>query len=231
MNPNNHFNPATSEDIVIYGSGAMAETLFSYIVQDHNVIAFVCEDEYCLTSNICHLPLIPLSEFIHQFSNKDVTIAIAVGFSEMNDIRKRITDTLKNQGFKLFRFIHKSFELHRNVTVGEFGFILNNTTIHCNSRIGDSVFIASGVNIGHDCVVGDYSWLNSGVSLAGGVSIGEHCFMGVNACVAHGVSVAPYTYIGANTLVTKNTQLGDVVVTQAGEIFDFDSKAYLAWLK
>ncbi len=228
--PTTQLNIPNNQEIVIYGIGSMAETLYSYLLKNHRILAFVCQDDLCKSASFCDKPLVKYSEFTHRFDNTYVGVAVAVGYLSMNDVRDQVCQQLQHDGFKQQGYIDDDFFFHRKVAINSDSFILNNVTIHCNSSVGRHVFLANGVNVGHDCTIDDFCWVNSGVTLAGGVVLGHHCFLGINASVAQGVKVAPYTFVGANTLVTENTE-GGVVVSHPSEYFDIDSKTYLQMLQ
>ncbi|BFM06703.1 DapH/DapD/GlmU-related protein [Halioxenophilus aromaticivorans] len=216
--------------LVIYGNGAMAAVYDSYF-RTRGVIAFTVESRFKHSDTFADRPLIAFEQLAETFVAEKTDVIVAVGYSAMNSIRARIADEVKAIGFQLGSYLAPGFSLHTGSSVGEHCVVLEHCSMHCHTRVGRNVFISSGVNIGHHCQIGSNVWINAGVALAGGVTIGDNCFLGVNASVAHGVTLAPGTYVGANTLVSKNTEDNQVVVTPAGEVYDLDSRVFLAALE
>lgn len=215
------------ENLIIYGNSSMARTYYSYLKKHYNILGFAIENSLFTQGQLLYDKPIYEFETLHSVINLPFKMIIAVGYSEMNDIRARIFNKAIELGYELTSFIHPSIEIHENLSFGLNTVIFENTSIHCDTQIGNNVFISSGVNIGHDCKIGDNSWLNSGVTLAGSVTLSENTFMGINSCVAHNIQVMPYSYVGANTLVNKNTLPHSVTISKAGEVFPFKSKKFL----
>lgn len=216
--------------LLIFGNGAMARCLHSFVKEDIKVSGFTVDDAYVKSDTLCGLPLVPFSRAQQRFNPAEHAILVAVGFVGMNELRiARVNDCLE-KGYSLTSFYHNSLVFHEDVVIRENTIIYDHSSIHPGCRIGQSVFISSNVNIGHDCIIGDGAWINSGVSIGGGSEIGECCFLGVNASVAHGVRLAPRTFVGANTLVSSDTEEGSVIVSPMGKVMEADSKRYLAML-
>jgi sugar O-acyltransferase (sialic acid O-acetyltransferase NeuD family) len=149
----------------------------------------------------------------------------------MNQVRSRIANEVKRQGFSLAQYVDPTLRRHENVTIGENTVIFDHSSLHCQSTIGDNVFISSGVHIGHDCHIGNNVWINAGVCIGGGVTIKDNCFIGMNATISHGLTIEPNSFIGAATLVNKNTEQSQVVIAPAGESIGMNSETFLRFSK
>src|SRR5690606_24951752 len=145
------------------------------------------------------LPLLPFSAVTRAFAPAEHSLIVAVGYLQMNALRRHKREEARAMGYTLASYVHPDVMRHDNTTIGEGCIILDHVSVHPGCRIEDGVFISSNVNIGHDCTVGEGSWINSGVAIAGGSRIGNDCFLGVNASVGHGVSIGERNYIAANT--------------------------------
>lgn|GEM_PF-377942 len=216
---------------VIYGNGSMARVVFSYLRRSRRVAGFAVDD-CCIADGadtFCGLPLVPLSRLQERFSPAVCSVLPAVGFLEMNELRRRKQRELEAMGYTVGRYIHESVLEHDGVTVGAGSVILDHVAVHPGTRIGRGVFIAGNVNIGHDCTIGDFCWINAGVSLAGCVQVGDGTFFGVNSCVGNGVDIGARNFIGANTLIGKNTADDEVYVSPAGVKFPLGSREFLTY--
>jgi len=217
-----------AKPVIIFGCGSMARVLYSFLKQANiRVSAFVADDEFVHDKEFLGLPLIKCTN-LHLFvSPTAFDFMMAIGFHEMNAVRKERFDWLDRLGFGLPPFYHSSVIQHDNVKISDGMVIYDNVAIHTGSEIGLNVFISSNVSVGHDCDIDDHAWINSGVSLGGGVKVGARCVLGMNACVAQGVRLGEGTYIGANTLVTADTKPNSVIVSDHGKTLDTDSKRFL----
>ena len=219
--------------LIIYGNGAMAKVLYSYIRSMHEVIAFTVDD-HCVNSEnggFMGYPLLPFSQIDQLLSSDEHRMIVAVGYKEMNSLRARKCTEARQKGYRLASYIHPSVMRHEGVEFGENCIVLDHVSIHPDSRIADGTFISSNVNVGHDCSIGEMCWINAGVAIAGGAAIGARSFLGVNASVAGDVKLGSASYIAANTLVNKATDDEEVLISAAGEKFLLGSEAFLRFTR
>lgn len=215
--------------IVIYGNGAMARVLHSYVRHRMDVVGFTVDDA-CIAAGVttlCGLPLVPFSRAQEVFDPAVCRMIVAVGFIEMNELRERKHEEARAKGYSFATYVHESVLIHDDVTIAEDCIILDHVSVHPGSHIGQGTFISSNVNIGHDCSIGPANWICAGVSIAGGTRLGPGCFLGVNAAVGHGVRVGARNFIAASTLVNRDTADNQVYISGAGELFRLPSKAFL----
>lgn len=214
---------------IIYGNGAMARVLHSYARHTMNIVAFTVDDQ-CIApdaTSFCGLPLLPFSAVSRVFAPPEHSLIVAVGYLQMNALRRRKRDEARILGYAPASYVHPDVMRHDGTSIGEGCIILDHVSIHPGSRINDGTFISSNVNIGHDCVVGDGSWINAGVAMAGGSRIGSDSFLGVNASVGHGVSIGERNYIAANTFIGTNTEADQVYLSEAGQRLKMRSLDFL----
>ena len=220
-------------NVVIYGNGAMARVLHSYVRHRLDVGGFTVDDA-CIApgvSTFCGLPLIPFSRTQEVFDPSVYKMIIAVGFIDMNALRQKKYAEAREKGYSFASFVHESVFPHDEVTIADNCIILDLVSIHPGCRIGQGTFVSSNVNIGHDCSIGPSNWICSGVSIGGGCQIGAGCFFGVNAAVAHGVRVGARNFIAANTLVNKDTNDDEVYLSEPGQRFRLSSRAFLKFAR
>ena len=219
--------------IVIYGNGAMARVLHSYVRHCEDVWGFTVDDS-CIAdgaSDFCGLPLAPFSKAEEVFDPAVCKMIIAMGFIDMNELREKKYAEARQKGYSFASFVHESVLIHDDVAIEDNCIILDGVSIHPGCSIGQGTFISSNVNVGHDCAIGPANWICSGVSIAGGCQIGRGCFFGVNASVAHGVRLGTRNFIAANTLVNKSTKDNEVYLSPPGELFRLNSKSFLKFCR
>jgi len=216
---------------ILYGNGAMAKVLFSYARRSMDIVGFTVDD-HCIADGAGHylgLPLVPFSRAEMRFPPTSHNMIIAVGYTEMNELRARKSLEARQKSYSLASYVHESVCRSDDVEIEENCMILDHVSIHPGCRIGQSTFISSNVNIGHDCAVGAYGWINSGVSIAGGCILGQSCFFGVNSSAAHSLRIGARNFIAANTLINKNTEDDQVYLSEPGQLFRLKSKAFLGF--
>lgn len=214
---------------LIYGNGAMAKILYSYVHKSTDVCGFTVDD-FCISSNtnsFCNLPLVPFSKVQDIFKATDCKMIIAVGFIDMNELREKIYTRAKEKGYCFTSYVDKSVCPHDEVVIEDNCIILDYVSIHPGCRIGSGTFISSNVNIGHDCVIEPLNWINAGVSIAGGCKVGKGCFFGVNSSLANGIQIGKRNFIAANTVVNKNTNDNEVYLSEPGQLLKLESKKFL----
>lgn len=216
---------------LIYGNGSMAKVYCSYLRNVVELCGFIVDD-CCIDKNndeFCSLPLVPLSKAKKIFNPRLYDITVAVGYREMNELRKQKTNDLKNRGYSIAGYIDTHFILHDDVAIGEGCVILENVSIHPGSRIGDGVFIAGNNNIGHDCFINDYCWINGGVSIAGGTTVGECSFLGVNSTLTNGITIGKKNFISAGAIINRNTDNDAVYLSESAVKFKLNSNKFLTF--
>lgn len=214
---------------LIYGNGAMAKVLFSYVRAKWDVTGFTV-DRACIAEQadtFCGLPLVPFETVEDVFDPQAHKIIVAVGFLEMNALRERKHNEAEAKGYAFDSYVHETVVKHMDVSIEDDCIVLDHVSIHPGCTIGRGTFISANVSIGHDCIIGPYCYITSGVSMAGGCHIGEGCFFGVNSSVVHSVRVGERNLVGANTLLSQDSEDDEVYVSAPGERHRLSSTSFL----
>lgn len=205
----------------------MAKMIYQFAKNEFDVVAFSVDQACIETLTVCELPLIPFAEIESHCAPDDHFMLIAVGFVQMNSIRAHKYLEAKAKGYPFVNFIHSSVVIHDCLEFGENNIILDQVSIHPYTKIGNGNFISSNTNVGHGCVIGDNNWVNAGVGLGGETILEDRVFLGINASVGHGLSVQDETFIGANTQISRNTEKGEVYLSESGEKHRMNSQTFL----
>ena len=98
------------ENVVIYGETVFAERLYSYIKFENamNVLSFTNARSFKEKETIQGVPVIAFEELNETFGDKDFGILIAIGYVQMNNIRKKIYNECKNAGYRIATYISKT---------------------------------------------------------------------------------------------------------------------------
>ena len=131
---------------------------------------------------------------------------IAIGYTQMNNVRTEKARVAKNRGYKLPSYISSRATIFTNLSELENCFILENNTIQPFVSIGNNVTLWSGNHIGHHSKIDDNCFITSHAVISGGVIVGNNSFIGVNATLHNHIEIAKYSLIAAGALVNKNTE-------------------------
>ena len=201
------------ENVVIYGETAFAERIYSYIKfeKSMNVIAFTNAKAFKEKETIQGVPVIAFEELNEKLGSKDFGILIAVGYVQMNNIRKKIYKECKDAGHHIATYISQTSTLYSN-DIGEGCIIMPNVYIGPNCKIGNCNIIASSTCFSHDNKLGDFNFVSSNATFGGHSSIKNNSFIGLGCTVRDNITVEDYSLIGSATNLLSSTEPGSVYV-------------------
>ena len=209
---------------IIFGDGSMAEVVDFYLTHDsaYEVVAFtkagdVAEGEFL------GRPLLSFANVDAQFPGELCEMFIAIGYRKMNGLREYYMQEAKEKGYKLLSYISSKTTSWPGLKIGDNAFIFEDNTIQPFVSIGDGTILWSGNHIGHHSKIGNYCFISSHVIISGHCSIGDYSFVGVNAAISDSVSIGIKNIIGPHTLIQKNTNSGEVYLTDRTKVYPKDS--------
>lgn len=194
------------KECIIFGTSSFASMLQVYIEKfyDIKVIGYIVDRKYCKEKLFNNLPLVPFDEIDNIFEPKKVSILIALGYKNMNELRKNKIGEVKEKGYRLQEFIHPSVNVDF-ASLGEGNIILENVTLGYNTKIGDGNIIWNGCNISHETEIGNFNFLAPSTTLAGKVIVENNCFFGINSSVKGGRKIREFTLIGAGCYMNDDS--------------------------
>ena len=94
-------------NLIIFGDTPFAERLFRYISIEakDKVIAFTQEKSYISRKEIQGIPVVPFEEIDEHF-NEDFEIIIGIGYTQMNQLKKKIYKCVRRKNIKLELIFH-----------------------------------------------------------------------------------------------------------------------------
>jgi len=192
--------------LVIFGASDVAQLAHTYFTAsaDYEVVAFSVNSNYIRGREFCGLPLIPFECVKESHPPEDFCFFVAVGYSKINDVRKKIYFLVKSMGYMMASYISPAATILNSGKIGENCFILEDNTIQPFVEIGNNVFLWSGNHVGHHSIIRDHVFVASHAVISGGVEIGEQCFIGVNATLRDRIKVGDRSIIGAGALILKD---------------------------
>lgn len=208
-----------NRELVIFGAAEIAQLAYFYFSTDssYKVIAFTVDQDYFRENSFCNLPVVPFESIFDEFSPNKHDMFIAVGYSQLNCLRKKKYLQAKSMGYTLASYISSRATVLNEGKVGDNCFILENNTIQPFVSIGNNVTLWSGNHIGHHSNISDHCFIASHAVISGGVDIGESCFIGVNATLRDHIKVGERCIVGAGATLLTNAESGGVYLGSASE--------------
>lgn len=212
-------------DLIIVGAGKIARTINNYICDSYKVLGFMVDEDFIDEQEIDGLKVFSAEKYANKFISSDCRFLIAIGYSEMNEVRQRIFQNFKAKSAKFINFIHPSCSIARGVEIGYNNVFLENTVVQPFSNIGNNNYFWSNTVLSHGACVNDGNWIASGSIISGNCNVGSGNFFGVSSSLAHNVSVGNKNFVGANCLQTHNMKDSQVYVKNS--YLPYDSKTFL----
>lgn len=205
--------------IVIFGTGEIAEIAYFYFSIDsqYEVTAFTVNSSNKKTDKFCGMPVIEFEKISIEYPPEKYDFFVALGYSNLNALRKQKYLEVKALGYKLVSYISSRASLLNQDQIGENCFIFEDNTIQPFVKIGNNVTLWSGNHIGHHSVINDHVFISSHVVISGGVEIGEQCFIGVNATLRDHIKVGEKCVIGAGALLLSSAEPNGIYKTESTE--------------
>lgn len=209
------------KDLIIVGLSNNAKLAAYYFQRDssYNVVGFVVDKEFKNSDEFYNLPVYDFEQLEGLYSPLVADAFVAVGYSQMNNIRESLYKRVKALGYKLPNYISSRCSFLTEETIGDNNFVLEDNTIQPFVKIGSNNVIWSGNHIGHDVILGDHNFITSHVVISGFTQIRNNCFFGVNSTLRDGIIIADKTLIGAGAVIMKNTKDEEVYLPAQSILF------------
>ena len=189
------------DKLIIIGAGGHGRVVADVVRRDglYKEIAFL--DDAIPAVGFGYPYLGKVAEFEKYANDYDVFVAIG-----NNQIRRKITETVKGQGGRVVTVIASEAIVGSGVTIGVGSVILPRAVVNAGTCIGNSVIINTASVLDHDCVVGDFSHIAVGASLSGSVHIGENTWIDAGAVVKTNVRICDGCKVDVGSAVNCNLE-------------------------
>lgn len=201
-----------SKRLIIIGNTSNAKLAHYYFSEDseYEVCAFTVNKEYISSPEFCGLPVVPFEEIEERFPPQAHDAFVAIGYTDMNEVRKKMYNATKSKGYNLPNYISSKCTFLTKEAIGDNNLILEDNTIQPFAKIGNNNVLWSGNHIGHDVVIGNHCFITSHVVISGFTVIGDNCFLGVNCTLRDAIHIGAYSLIGAGVSLMKSTKENEV---------------------
>lgn len=210
----------SKKKLVIVGDGETAELAYSYFTADSDfeVVGFTAEAAFRRNKTLFGLPVVAFEEVEQTFNPKQHYAFVAVSYTHLNRLRRRLFEETKKKGYMPCSYISPLAYIAPDVKLGDNCLILENVTVQRGAKIGDDVTVWSGSAVGHRSSMGDHCFLATHVALSGFCEVGESAFLGVNSCTVGGVKIGGDCVVGAGAVVTADALAGHIYVGNPAKV-------------
>lgn len=200
------------KDLVIFGTGMMAELADYYFRTDYgvNVVGFTVDAAYKSSDRWLDRPLIAWDEIQSRFPPSRHDLFVAVGYAGLNKVRRAKVDEAEAKGYALTRYISPRAIVPENFESSANQFIFENAIIQPFTKIGRNVVLWPGALVAHHCEVGEDVVISGKAAIAGRVRIGARCFVGLNATIRDNVRIGEDCIIGAGAVILRDLPNGSI---------------------
>lgn len=213
------------KDLVIIGNGSFAKLLHYYLTEysEYNVKAFSVNSKYLPEMNDSSgggVSIVSFEDLETYYPPNEVEIILGIGYSQMNDVRKKMFFACKEKGYDIASFVHPTAVVSKDIVLGEGNIILENTVIQPFVEIGAGNLFWHNVKIAHDDKIGSFNTFAQNTSVAGVVNVGNNCFLGNSSIILNRKNIADYTLVGAGAICKADTNPYDVIVPAKGVVLE-----------
>ena len=208
---------------ILFGLGTLTKlVLYNNSIQENplDIIALTAEEEYVNTDSINGIPVMSYEKVREVYPpDSGVRFLVCVGYTNMNQERKRISERIHDDGYGFLNFIDKQAIL-RTDSIGTGNIFLEGCNIGPGCTIGSGNIFYPNALLAHDSIVGDFNYFAISSSIGGFSQVADCCFIGNNASVRDNCCLSSYTLIGAGAYLDRNTLAYAVVVPERSHILE-----------
>lgn len=200
--------------IIIFGNTNFSRMVKYYIETEtnDNVVGFTVDRKFIAKDVVNQENIVPFEEIETRYPQDEYKILPVIGYNQMNEIRKKIHQSIKLKGYEIASFVHPSANIAKNVELGEGNIFLENILVQPFVSIGNGNIFWSNANISHHSIIGNFNFFAPSASTSGKVVIQDNCFLGNNCTVKNGVAIKSFTLIGAGAFISTDTVEYSVIV-------------------
>jgi len=191
-----------SKGLLIVGAGGHGKVVADAALQQGawQRLAFL-DDDPDLTGPVVGLPLLGHLRAAAGIRSEFPDIVVAIGSAQL---RLRLMEELRQQGFGLPLIRHPSASISPFATLGEGCVVFAQSAINADTSLGRGCIVNTGATIDHDCTLGDGVHVSPGAHLAGEVRVGRASWIGIGACVRENIVVGDEVTVAAGAAVVTD---------------------------
>lgn len=196
----------------------------------YSVAAFCVDDECYVEHQFCDLPVIPSSKLYSQWPTDSCYIFVALGYQNMNKIRKNIFDRFSSLGYDFASCLSSRAFILNEGNMGKNCFVMEGAILQPFSSLGDNCVCWSGCVVSHESHIGNHCFLAAHSVVGGMATIGDYCFIGMNSTIRDAVCVGEKCLIGAGSLVLADLHDDSLVAEKATPVSSCNASEALRFI-
>lgn len=195
-------------NLIIFGTTEIAAWIIYAIEQEKKaqIIAVTAEKKYIAQSEFEGYPVVPFEDLDELYNMAECQVLLAIGYNQMNNVRKKIYALCKDRQYRIFTFISSRANVDSIKHIGEGCIVMPNSFIGPHVKLGVCNIINVGACVSHSITMGDFNFIAGNVVFGGNVKMENNCFIGINATLINNLHIAQYTFVGAAALINKDTE-------------------------
>src|SRR5258708_5114403 len=125
--------------IVIFGTGAGADTAYRYISRDseHEICGFTVDRAFLAGDAFHSLPVVAWESVVERFPPPEYQMFVPLGFQRMNELRAERYLDAKRMGYTCASYVSSRAYSPEPIAVGENCFILDHQIFNLDVTIGN----------------------------------------------------------------------------------------------
>lgn len=197
--------------MIICGCTIFSRHLCYTMEKDANIVtaAYCVSSEYMKEKEFDGRPVVLFENLNQIFGENNFQVLITVGYSTMNEGRKKLFHRCDELGYEIASFVESRATVDTE-RIGRGNIIIGDSCLQPFSQIGDGNLLCDAL-IGHGSSIGNFNYFAPRCTIAGCAKVGNNCFVGINACVGNYVAVGDYSLIGAGVTLTQSIEGNSVV--------------------
>lgn len=209
-------------DVVVIGASGHAKVVIEIFRASGVSVAFCVGND--VGSGFCiGVPILVGDHHIHRLKQEGyINAFVAIG---LNQLRQRLADRLKDEGFNLLNALSPHAVVSPTAKLGCGIAVMAGAVVNADAVIADLAIVNTGATIDHDCNIGYASHIGPQSALAGDVTVGAYSFLGVGSKVIPGISIGERVIVGAGGVVINDIGDDETVVGIPAEPKNFLNKS------
>ena len=197
--------------LFIIGGGGHSRVVIESFRKSGSQIDGIVDPAYIKCENVVGIPVIGGDEALDTFSIDAIRLINGVGVLPGHLGRWKITERLRNRGFKFVTVIDPDAVVSSRVKVSEGVQVLAGCILQDGVTIGRDSVVNTGTILDHDCNLGEKCWISPGVTICGGTIIGSNAYIGTGATLIQNLTIGDGALIRAGATVVEDVPSGETI--------------------
>jgi len=209
-------NSDQNSKLIIFGAGNFA-LLACHLFEtdsDYTVSAYCVDNQYFTDKELNGIPIINVDDLIENYDPKEYKVFVALGISNLNQLREQKCNFIEQAGFQLAHFVSSSAIVPESMTIEPNTMIMEYVVIQPFCKIGKNCIIWNFTAIALKSIIDDNCWIVK-ATLGEQVSLGRNTFVGLEALIVPKLNVGKFSLLGARSITIRD--LDEYSVLGAGE--------------